>query len=277
MKSFSFIKINGAGNDFVLIDKKSNSGIVFTASEIAKICDRANGIGADGVLLIDDSKETDFEMQYFNADGSTGSLCGNGARCVIKYAELSKRIDSKQTKFSSGGQVYSGELLSKDVIKFNLQKPTGIETNLTIKINEEKVPSHFADTGSPHLVINIDEILSNKYSLADFPVFEVGREIRTSFQYFPGGVNVNFIKFETDKILIRSYERGVEAETLACGTGAVAAAIISNLIYKKNPPIKFITKSNAELIVNFDVEKSSFKNVSLTGPVEIEFEGNYSI
>lgn len=277
MKSFSYIKINGAGNDFVLIDRRVDPQIELTKTEISKICDRENGIGADGVLIINDSIDTDFEMQYFNADGSTGSLCGNGARCIIKYAKSSKRIEGDKTTFSNNGQIYSGELISENVVKFYLSEPTKINTNLEIIVNGQRFIAHFVDTGSPHLVINIEDIEDNKFTLEKYPVFEIGRKIRNLSQFEPDGVNVNFIKFEDEEIIIRSYERGVEAETLACGTGAVAAAIISNFVYKKNPPIKFISKSNAELIVNFEIEKNHFKNVSLTGPVEIEFEGNYSI
>jgi len=277
MKSFSYIKMNGAGNDFVLIDRKINPEIELSATKIAMICDREKGIGADGILIINDSVKTDFEMEYYNADGSTGSLCGNGARCVIKYAAISHRIDADKTKFMNNGRVFNGDLISENIVKFYLNDPTDLRTNLNVEINKYHFKANFVNTGSPHLIINIDEEKHGKLGLQDLEVKEIGRKIRFLDQFKPDGVNVNFIKFENDNNFIRSYERGVEAETLACGTGTVAAAIISNLIYKKNPPIKFITKSNAELIVNFEVEKNMFKNISLTGPVEIEFEGNYSI
>lgn len=284
MKRFSYTKINGAGNDFVLIDRKINPQINLSAEEISQICDRDTGIGADGVLIIDDSDKADFEMQYFNADGSTGSLCGNGARCAIKYAAISKRINGKQTNFISNSAVYKGELLDDSTIKFFLLSPDKIKLKLKVKAQGQLITAHYAETGSPHVVIYIEDILSNPrniksaYSkIEDIPVRTIGAEIRSLPEFAPYGVNVNFLQKKDDKLLIRSYERGVENETLACGTGAVASAIVDFLINKKIPPIKLITKSNAELIVNFETEKNTFTNVSLTGPVEIEFEGNYSI
>jgi diaminopimelate epimerase len=284
MKRFSYTKINGAGNDFVLIDKKINPKINLSADEISKICDRSTGIGADGVLIIDDTDQADFEMQYFNADGSTGSLCGNGARCAIKYAAISKRVNGKQTNFISNSASYKGELLDDSTIKFSLLPPNKIKLKFKVKAHRQFITAHYAETGSPHVVIYIEDILSNPsniksaYSKIDeLPVRTIGAEIRNLPEFAPDGVNVNFLQKEVDKLLIRSYEKGVENETLACGTGAVAAAIVDFLINKKIPPTKLITKSNAELIVNFETEKNTFTNVSLTGPVEIEFQGNYSI
>lgn len=284
MKRFSYTKINGAGNDFVLIDRKINPEIDLSAEEISQICDRNSGIGADGVLIIDDSDQADFEMQYFNADGSNGSLCGNGARCAIKYAAISKRVSGKQTNFINNSRAYKGELLDDSTIKFFLLSPDKIKLKFKVKAHGQLITAHYAETGSPHIVIYIEDILSNPrninsaYSkIEELPVRAIGAEIRNLPEFSPDGVNVNFLQKKDDKLLIRSYEKGVENETLACGTGAVASAIVDFLINKKIPPIKLITKSNAELIVNFETEKNTFTNVSLTGPVEIEFEGNYSI
>lgn len=284
MKKFSYIKINGAGNDFILVDKNKNPAIDFTDSEISKLCNRQTGIGADGLIIIENDNSSDFKMLYYNADGSTGSLCGNGARCAIKYAELSNIISKNETQFISNDVLYKGEIVTKDVIKFYLQPPAKIKRNFKIKAFNQLISADFVDTGSPHVVINIENILANPDSLQSgfkqidkLPVEIIGREIRYAPEFQPVGVNVNFIQYLNDAIKIRSYEKGVEAETLACGTGAVAAAIVSILKSKKNPPIKLITKSNAELIVNFEVENKSFKNISLTGPVEIEHEGEYSI
>lgn len=284
MKKFSYIKINGAGNDFILVDKNKNPAIDFINSEILKLCNRQTGIGADGLIIIENDNSSDFKMFYYNADGSTGSLCGNGARCAIKYAELSKIISTNETQFISNGVLYKGEIVSEEVIKFYLQPPTKIKLNFKIKAYNQLITASFIDTGSPHVVINIADVLSNPgkinssfKKIEDIPVEKIGKEIRYATEFQPVGVNVNFIQYLEENLLIRSYEKGVEAETLACGTGSVAAAFISYLISKKNPPIKLITKSNAELIVNFEVENKSFKNISLTGPVEIEHEGEYSI
>lgn len=284
MKKFSYTKINGAGNDFILVDKNKNPAINFTDSEISKLCDRQTGIGADGLIIIENDNSSDFKMLYYNADGSSGSLCGNGARCAIKYAGLSKIISNKQTRFISNNNIYRGEILSENVIKFFSQPPTKIKLNFKIKAYNQLITASYIDTGSPHVVINIEDVLSDPgkinssfKQIEDFPVEIIGKEIRYAPEFQPAGVNVNFIQYSDTEIKIRSYEKGVEAETLACGTGSVAAAFISYFNSKKNPPIKLITKSNAELIVNFDIENKSFKNISLTGPVEIEHEGEYSI
>ncbi len=284
MKKFSYIKINGAGNDFILVDKNKNPAIDFINSEILKLCNRQTGIGADGLIIIENDNSSDFKMFYYNADGSTGSLCGNGARCAIKYAELSNIISTNETQFISNDVLYKGEIISKDVIKFYLQPPTKIKQNFKIKAHNQLITASFIDTGSPHVVINIEDVLSDPgkinssfKQIEDLPVEIIGKEIRYAPEFQPLGVNVNFVQYLADSVKIRSYEKGVEAETLACGTGSVAAAFISYFNSKKNPPIKLITKSNAELIVNFEVENKSFKNISLTGPVEIEHEGEYSI
>ncbi|MDZ7765319.1 MAG: diaminopimelate epimerase [Melioribacteraceae bacterium] len=222
-------------------------------------------------------------MQYFNADGSTGSLCGNGARCAIKYAEMTNRVKSKTAVFNSNGQEYQGEILTEGSVKFFLKEPTKIKTGFRVKAHNQLIKANFADTGSPHVIINIEDVLENPKNLKSyhsdletFPVVEVGQEIRNLPEFRPNGTNVNFIQLKNDLIKMRSFERGVEAETLACGTGAVAAAIILHILHKKNPPIKIITKSNAELIVNFEMENQRFTNLSLTGPVEIEHKGTYS-
>ena len=284
MKTFEYTKINGAGNDFVLIDLTENPGLQLNKEEIRKICERENGIGADGLLLIGSSSELDFEMFYYNADGTSGTLCGNGARCAIKYAEVSNRLSDKSAEFLSNGAKFSGEILSDSVVKFYLNSPARLKTKFKVKAHNQLITAHYADTGSPHVVIFVDDVLSNPRNLKSrftdlqrLPVAEIGLEIRYLPEFTPNGVNVNFIQLKDDKTYIRSYEKGVEAETLACGTGAVAAAIILSIIHKKNAPVKLITKSSAELIVNFEKENQTFVNVSLTGPVEIEHKGNYSI
>lgn len=283
MKNISYIKVNGAGNEFILIDEKENPSVELNKTEIEKICNRETGLAADGVIILKDDENSDFKMQYYNADGSTGSLCGNGARCAIKYAEMTKRVKSKTTVFTSNGQEYHGEILTENSIKFFFKEPTKIKIGFRVKSNDQLIKANFANTGSPHVVVNIEDVLENSKNLhsfytdlESFPVAEIGQEIRNLPEFQPLGTNANFIQPENEYIKIRSFERGVEAETMACGTGAVAAAIISNIIFKKNPPIKIITKSNAELIVNFEKKNQRFTNLSLTGPVEIEHKGNYS-
>lgn len=283
MNEIYFYKLTGAGNDFVFIDKNQNPEIHLSASQIKKICDRRFGIGADGVIFIKDIEHYDFEMLYYNADGSTGSLCANGARCAIWFAEKTNRLNNRKAKFISNSSVYSGEVISDELIRFNFNPPTKAKFNFRIKAVDQLIRADFIDTGSPHVVIEISEILkdpenpfSNYQKISEVPVYQLGREIRYHKDFTPDGTNVNFYQLSNDKIYIRTYERGVEDETLACGTGSVAVAISAFVNKKISLPISLITWGGDTLIVNFDVENQKFNNVALTGPAKIVFEGKIS-
>ena len=281
MQKIYFIKMSGAGNDFIFIDKKQNPDLNLLPEQIKNLCNRRNGIGADGVIFIDDIPDYDYKMSYFNADGSTGSLCGNGARCSIWFAQNSGRLKNDKAKFISNVSEYSGEVISNECIKFNLNAPKKIKYNFKIKAFRQMITSHYADTGSPHVVIKISDILENaadpKSSFKDIlavPVLNIGKEIRYSSDFKPEGTNVNFIDVINDVIHIRTYERGVEDETLACGTGSVAAALISYTTDNLKPPISLKTLGDDTLTVNFETENQKVKNLSLTGPAKIIFEGS---
>jgi diaminopimelate epimerase len=283
MKKISFFKMSGAGNDFVVIDKDINPGFVPDQSIIKKICNRRYGIGADGIITVSNSSVYDFEMEYFNADGST-SLCGNGARCAIKFANLSGRIKSETAKFLSNGVNYSGKVLNDNEIKFFFNPPQRLKYNFQIKASDQLITSCFVDTGSPHVVIKIDDVLKNpddpkKFydDLNDFPVIKIGREIRYNKDFAPEGTNVNFIRLVDGKIHIRTYERGVEDETFACGTGSTAAAVIGSLLFNLKPPVYLITRGGDELIVDFKIENQKFKDLSLTGPALVTFIGEFTL
>jgi len=281
MKKYSFTKMSGAGNDFVVFDKKENKELDLSPAFIRAVCHRRNGVGADGVLVIDDKPGYDFSMEYYNSDGSTGTLCGNGSRCSIMFAEKSFRLKNKKAFFISDGKEYTGEVLNEEIVKFNLNSPGRIELNFTIEAAQRSINASFADTGSPHVVINVDDVMNplipgtTEFDIDSFPVFKLGNEIRYSHYFYPGGVNVNFIQIEKDKVYIRTYERGVEDETLACGTGSVASAIIAFLNYGIEPPVTLVTKSGRELLVDFCAEGNIIKNVSLTGPAIITFNGDF--
>lgn len=281
MSEINFTKLTGAGNDFILIDKNIHPDLELFPSLIEKLCDRRFGIGADGLLTIGDSSDVDFEMEYFNADGSTGMLCGNGARCIIRYAEFSGRIRDSRTKFNFQSEFFSGEVLDKNEIKFNLNPPSEIRTNIKVNILEKIFSASFINTGAHHVVIDLAQQNFNDTDLLDinrFPVVKYGSAIRYSEQFAPLGTNVNFIFHEEDEIKIRTYERGVEQETLACGTGAVASAIISHIYSRNSLPLNVRTKSDKLLKINFDVlENNKFANVTLTGPAKIVFKGKIKI
>ncbi len=279
-----FTKLSGAGNDFILFDQKINPDIELSPRLIAKLCERRTGIGADGVLLFSDSKDYPFEMSYYNSDGSTGSLCANGARCAILYANKSGRIAEGKIKFTTAGTEYSGQVLESGLIKFYLNHPKKMKQNFKIKAANQLIAASYADTGSPHVVIKINDVLKNSSDpnsfyneLKEFPVCEIGKEIRHHKDFAPHGTNVNFIQLLNGEINIRSYERGVEDETLACGTGSVAAALICFVQNNLSPPIKIRTKSGDELIVDFKIENQKVRDISLTGPAKITFKGELTI
>jgi diaminopimelate epimerase len=284
MEKVFFTKMSGAGNDFIVIDNNKNPDLLLEPGIITKLCDRRNGIGADGVITISDLDNYDFRMDYYNSDGSTKTLCGNGARCAIKFAQSSNRLKNGKATFISNEDVYSGEILNEEEVKFNLNTPTGISDNLKVHAAGQDIKYFFANTGSPHVVIKIEEILrepSDKNSfytdINDVPVFNIGKAIRYHKNFLPGGTNVNFIKILDKKILIRTYERGVEDETLACGTGSVASAVIASLFFNSEPPITLLTRGGDELVVSFEVEKNNILNLSLSGPAKIIYTGNFLI
>jgi diaminopimelate epimerase len=281
MEKIFFTKMSGAGNDFIFLDKNLNINITVSPETIKKLCDRRNGIGADGVIEIADNSDYDFAMNYYNADGSTGSLCANGARCSIWFANNSNRLKNGKAKFISAEKEYTGEVVSDEVIKFNLNSPSKIKFNFQIKAFGQMIKTNYADTGSPHVVINISDIQKNPAipkinfdNILEVPVYQIGKEVRYHKDFAPNGTNVNFVKVIDNEILIRTYERGVEDETLACGTGSVAAAIICSVSDKLNPPITLKTYGGDKLSVNFEVENQRVKNPSITGPAKIIFEGS---
>lgn len=281
MQKIFFKKMSGAGNDFIFIDLNQNIGLALTPEKIRNLCHRKNGIGADGVITIEDLSGYNYKMVYYNADGSTGSLCANGARCSIWFAENTTRLKNGIAKFFANGEDYSGEVLGEELIKFNFNSPKRIKYNFKIKASGQMITANFADTGSPHVVIKISDVQkdamnpkSSFQNILDFPVFNLGREIRHSSDFKPGGTNVNFIDVIDNVIHIRTYERGVEDETLACGTGSVAAALICYITDNLKPPITLKTFGGDKLTVNFEVENQKVKNLSLTGPAKIIFEGS---
>lgn len=276
--------MSGAGNDFILIDKSLNPEIVLSNDLIMRFCDRRKGIGADGIILIENTDKYDFSMEYYNSDGSTTTLCGNGARCAIRYAKRSGRVTGKTAQFLSNGIEYKGELLNNGLVTFNLNQPQNLRENFLIESFGYKIPASFVDTGSPHVVINVGELDSTftdkmeiTSGLVNFPVVKIGKEIRNNKKLAPVGSNVNFVEIIKDSIHIRTYERGVENETLACGTGAVASAIIGSIKYKINPPVSIVTEGGDILKVDFEINGPDIINVSLTGPALEIFSGEISI
>lgn len=274
-----FKKYSGAGNDFVLIDEAENTDVKLTSDLIKKLCDRRNGIGADGILYIKHNENYDFELFYYNSDGSLGSLCGNGSRCAIKYAYLKKIFSGNKTTFLCDNKIYTGEVFENGEVKFYLQNPTKIDLKLKVDAFNGEIDAAYADTGSPHLVVNVENfstdnsIEKSKFCLEDFPVVEYGKQLRYNKLFAPKGTNVNFIEIKDNKIYIRTYERGVEDETLACGTGSVASALICHLSDGLKSPISVITRGGVELKVEFKKVNDFFSEIALIGPANEVFSG----
>ncbi|PID57938.1 MAG: diaminopimelate epimerase [Ignavibacteriae bacterium] len=277
MQNINFTKMNGAGNDFILVDSIRGDDIKFDSKLITQMCDRRKGIGADGILHLIKSDVTDFELIYYNSDGTIGTLCGNGARCSIKYA-IENILDNKtKTKFLCNNEIYSGSKAENLFFTFNLNEPTDLKQNIEIEYKEEKLTCDFINTGSPHAIFIWNEFQdSKKISFNEFDIFSFGKEIRHSEVFAPKGTNVNLITIEDEKNYIRTYERGVENETLACGTGTVAAAIILNTKEKIELPIEFITYGGDKLIVNFQENNGGKTKITLTGPAKINYIGSYN-
>jgi diaminopimelate epimerase len=272
MKKYSFVKMNGAGNDFIAFDRDENPELVLTEDFIQKLCNRYFGVGGDGVITVAKTQGADFAMEYYNADGSTGSLCGNGARCAIRFAMEKKKFTSPVVKFVCIGETFEGEVISNETIKFYLQNPTKLQLNFPLSIEGKTVNASFIDTGSPHVVIDVSEF-GNDAELSTFDVAGIGRKLRYHQMFSPGGTNVNFLNVKNNIVHLRTYERGVEAETLACGTGATAAALISYMTAHVKNPVTIIPTSGKKLVVDFAVDDNKISHVSLTGPAEINFAG----
>lgn len=285
MEKISFVKMSGAGNDFIVIDINAFpfAKKVLSQFVINKLCNRRFGIGADGLIFVGNSGDADFQMNYYNADGSEGTLCGNGARCAIRFAEFTGRLKNDSTNFFSGNEKFSGKVINNKIITFFLNEPKNIKTNFKLNTYFGEFEIMFADTGSPHVVIDVEsskEFLRKIYdynSIKDFPVVKFGEMIRNNEKFLPDGTNVNFIQKNDNKLIIRTFERGVEDETLACGTGSAAAAIIANKVFGINPPIELQTAGGEKLVIDFQFSENKYKNLSLTGPAEIVFSGEFFI
>lgn len=252
-----FYKYHGAGNDFILIDNRQD---VFNPHSglVQKLCDRRFGIGADGLMLLENSQTADFSMRYFNSDGYESTMCGNGGRCITLFA-WHKGIISEETEFFATDGLHKARKLENDEIALQMNP---VEDVKTIENN------YFLNTGSPHYVLFVN-------GLEKFNVFKEGRKLRYDTSISEHGTNVDFVEEITDKdIAVRTYERGVEDETLACGTGAVASAI-STHIKKNSDNFSYTIKARGGILkVDFKRESvSKFTDIWLTGPAQYVFKG----
>ena len=259
MSTIKFYKYNGTGNDFIMIDNRDQHFDSTNRELINTLCTRHFGVGADGLILLENEPGYDFKMVYFNSDGNQSTMCGNGGRCIIQFAHDLKIIDTETTFIAIDGP-HKGKVLA-DVISLQMQDVNNINVNET---------RSELDTGSPHYVEFMNEIPQEDF-------VQIARKIRINAPYTNEGINVNFASSQNNKITMRTYERGVEDETLACGTGATAVAIAAHkngLVSLKSIPVKV---KGGDLNISFDVENGIYTNIWLTGPAQFVFEGKVKL
>jgi diaminopimelate epimerase len=264
MKNIKFTKMSGAGNDFIVIDNYSGK-IKLSTKQIASLCRRGLSIGADGLMLLEKAKEGKyaFKMRYYNSDGREAEMCGNGGRCISRFAYMNKRAPARMFFIAADGE-HTAEVMKNKTVKLGMVKPGTV--NLEFYISSLKLTGGFVNTGVPHFVVEVKDI-------DKVDVKNLGRTLRFHKAFAPKGTNVNFIqKTAAGSYRIRTYERGVEDETLACGTGAVAAAITLNAAGKVKSPVAM--KANGGMLkIYFKKDCCSYNNVFLEGPASVVMEG----
>jgi len=258
-----FHKFQGNGNDFILLDNRNNN-FDLTAAQVQKICDRRFGIGADGLMLINVSAKYDFKMVYYNSDGNISSMCGNGGRCIAAFSKFIGLVGDEMIFEAWDGlhkAIIESEIIAGKIWDVRLQLADVVDVDK----NEDY---YFLDTGSPHYV----EFVNNT---AEIDVATEGKKTRDSERFAPMGTNVNFVEISKDRIFVRTYERGVEEETLSCGTGVTASAIAVFLeTGRKNVPVH---TTGGDFTVSFNHDEDKFTDVWLRGPAELVFEGDMGV
>ena len=258
--------MNGAGNDFIMVDNRAGA-IRLEPSQIARLCDRHAGVGADGIALLIPcaSGKADWAWDFYNSDGSRAEMCGNGARCFARFVQRLTGASSGLT-FETAAGVISATFLGERV-SVNLTAPTDLRLNELVTLNSGKTVIHSVNTGVPHAVLFVPN--------ADTAMVEpLGSEIRFHTRFAPKGTNVNFVQLiGPGAIRVRTYERGVEGETLACGTGVTASALIAAELHQFKSPVQVRVQGGDTLEVSFEKADSQFKNVHLTGPADFTFTG----
>ncbi|SHN21027.1 diaminopimelate epimerase [Flavobacterium xinjiangense] len=256
-----FYKYQGTGNDFVMIDNRSNFFPKDNIQLIARLCDRRFGIGGDGLILLENDIETDFKMVYYNSDGNQSSMCGNGGRCLVAFAKKLHVIKDNTTFIATDG-LHHASVAENGIVSLQM-----------IDVPEVKItPDYvFMNTGSPHHIQLVED-------LEHYNVKENGASIRYGELYGKQGSNINFVKkIDETTFSLRTYERGVEDETLACGTGATAVAIAMNVLGETKASSIDLNVEGGKLVVSFDEKDGKFTNVFLKGPAEFVFKGTIEI
>ncbi len=265
MPTLHFTKMNGAGNDFVMLDNRDLSHALDKAA-IARLCDRHRGVGGDGLIAVEPAQNgADFRMRYYNADGGEAEMCGNGARCFARFASRLSGRNGAITFETMAGVI--GARLLGDEVQLAMSAPHSQALGAALDVAGEKLIVHFLNTGVPHAVVFVED-------LEKTDIVRRGAALRFHPHFAPKGANANFVgKLPDGSIAIRTYERGVENETLACGTGVTAAALIFAQLTGATSPVRVKVRGGDTLQVGFAEDGDGWKNVTLTGPADFVFEG----
>jgi diaminopimelate epimerase len=265
----AFEKMSGTGNDFVIIDNRTIAIPLADQPELArKICRRMFSVGADGLIFIEKSTKADFGWNFYNADGSVAEMCGNGSRCAARFAYRHK-IAGKKMKIETLAGIIEAEICEEDdVVRVKMTQPFDFRLDISLRLDYVERPVAYVNTGVPHAVIFVQE--------DDVPVKKWGRKVRFHELFEPRGSNANFVKIlEDGRLKVRTYERGVEDETMACGTGAVAAALFASMLKGMDAPVEVITSGGDMLTILFDLQDGPVaENVYLQGPTRLICTGN---
>ena len=270
----TFTKMNGAGNDFVVLDNRDGRYDGLDGARIARLCDRHRGVGADGLLAVEPARagsDADFTFRYYNADGGEAEMCGNGARCFARFARAFLAAGRGEMSFDTiAGRVEAAFV--GEQVRIRLSDPHDLRLGLSLPVGERSLEAHFLNTGVPHVVVPVED-------LENTDVRGLGAALRYHEAFQPKGTNANFQKvLEPGRVAIRTYERGVEDETLACGTGMVANALIHHLLTGAPSPVRVVVRGGDTLEVGFTrTGDSTFTDVTLTGPADLVFSGTIRI
>jgi diaminopimelate epimerase len=290
-----FTKMNGAGNDFVMFDNRDGS-LALDKAGIARLCDRHRGVGADGLLVVEPAQNGgDFRMRYYNSDGGEAEMCGNGARCFARFAQ---RIGGKtgDVSFETMAGVIRARIFG-DNVQIQMSEPRGLALNTTLRAGAAKLVVHSLNTGVPHAVVFVGDctkaaeqrsttntspagslLHALREDLDAVDVRALGRALRFHPHFEPKGTNVNFVtQTGPNAIAIRTYERGVEDETLACGTGVVACALVFHELAGVASPVKVKVRGGDTLEVAWEKDGGAWRNVTLTGPADFTFDGEIAL
>lgn len=255
-----FVKYQGTGNDFIIVDNR-NQSVHLSSDKIRELCDRHFGIGADGLMLLQNHEGYDFEMLYFNSDGLPGSMCGNGGRCIVRYfAQLDNSVNDFH--FLAPDGEHQASIIDSGIVSLKMNDAGDL-----VKLDD----GFLIDTGSPHFICLVSDVDA-------LDVFAEGRKIRYGSAFLEKGVNVNFIEWTNGKLKVRTYERGVENETLSCGTGVTASALLAHHLgwLSGAEECRIITKGG-ELNVRFAFDHGRYSRIYLEGPAKFVFKGEIEI